>query len=86
MTKGIRDLRQMQIGFQTDCATVATPTDRVVGAPGMRKLVNRVFPTESTGLMSSHIINRYYDPFVLCEVPIETGEEGLTFQCRPTGK
>lgn len=86
--KGIRDLRQMQIAFQKDggnpdCGTPATPSARLVGMCGMKKTVNRVFPAEATGLMSSHIISRYYDPFLLAEVPIETGEEGLTFEQLP---
>jgi len=49
----------------------------------MKKNVNRVFPTEATGLTSSHIIGRHYDPWLLCEVPITTGEEGLTFEQLP---
>jgi len=49
----------------------------------MKKLVNRVFPTEATGLMSDHIISRYYDPWVMAELPIATGDEGLTYQQFP---
>jgi hypothetical protein len=89
MTKGIRDLRQIQIAFQKDeddapaCSRAVTPTARLVGTSGMKKTVNRVFPAEPTGLMSSHIIGRHYDPWLLCEVPITTGEEGLTYQQLP---
>ena len=92
MTAGIRDLRQMQVAFQKlggltdgvpDCSIAVTPSARLVGTCGMKKTVNRVFPTDPTGLMSSHILGRYYDPSLLCEIPITTGEEGLTFQQLP---
>ena len=89
MTKGIRDLRQIQIAFQKvagltggapDCSIAVTPSARLAGTCGMKKTVNRVFPAEPKGLMSSHILGRHYDPWLLCEVPIGTGEDGLTFQ------
>ena len=92
MTKGIRDLRQMQIAFQKlggltggvpDCSIAVDPSARLVGTCGMKKTVNRVFPADPTGLMSSHILGRHYDPWLLCEVPLGTGEEGLTFQQLP---
>jgi hypothetical protein len=83
MVSGIRDLREAQIAFQATCAAPEVPTDRLVGKVGMRKKVNRVFPADPTGLMSSHIMGRHYDPSILCEVPFETGEEGLTFQQLP---
>ncbi len=88
-SKGIKDLRQIQIAFQKDedgapaCSRAVDPSARLVGTCGMKKTVNRVFPTDPTGLMSSHIIGRHYDPWLLCEVPITTGEEGLTFQQLP---
>ena len=91
-TKGIKDLRQTQIAFQKvggltdglpDCSIAVDPSARLVGTCGMKKSVNRVFPTDPTGLMSSHIIGRHYDPWLLCEVPITMGEEGLTFQQLP---
>ena len=90
MTKGVRDLRMIEIGFQDDFIppaagwdTCVVPTERLVGICGMKKIVNRVFPTEATGLMSSHIKERYYDPWIMAELPITTGEEGLTFQQLP---
>lgn len=88
MTKGIRDLRMIEIGFQglatgAICGTPATPTARLVGTCGMKKLTNLVFPTEATGLMSDHILNRVYSPWVMAELPLATGEEGLTFQQLP---
>jgi len=58
-------------------------TARLVGKCGMKKIVNRVFPTEATGVMSDHIISRYYDPWIMAELPISTGDEGLTFQQLP---
>lgn len=86
MARGVRDLRQIQIGFQTPAYpgagwdTCVAPTERVVGQCGMKKLVNRVFPTEATGVMSDHIIDRFYDPWVMAELPMTPGDEGLTYE------
>lgn len=89
MAKGVRDLRETQIKF---CATLPpgagwdvaqVPAARIVGQCGMKKLVNRVLPTEATGLMSDHIIDRYYDPWIMAELPITPGDEGLTFNQFP---
>jgi len=85
MTKGIRDLRQIEIGFQgvgtgVVCDTPAVTTERVVGICGMKKTPTLVFPTEATGLMSDHIINRAYEPFVMAELPLTPGDEGLTYE------
>jgi len=55
----------------------------MVGTCGMKKLNNLVFPTEATGVMSDHIINRYYSPWVMAELPINPGDEGVTFQQLP---
>lgn len=91
MTTGVRDLRHIEISFQDtvvppavgwDTCQAAT-TDRLLGTCGMKKVVNRVFPTEATGVMSDHIINRYYDKSILAELPISTGDEGLTFMQLP---
>ena len=79
----------MQIAFQMDedgepaCSRAVTPSARVVGKYGMKKTVNRVFPTEATGLIASHIIGRNYDPWLLCEVPMDTGDEALTYEQFP---
>ena len=88
MTQGIRDLRQIQIGFQglatgTICATPATPTARLVGQCSMTKDPGRVFPTEATGVMSEHIINRSYDQYSMAPLSLTPGDEGVTFQQLP---
>jgi len=86
---GVRDLREIQIKFCTTQPPTATwdaaqtPIARIVGTCGMKKVVNRVFPTEATGLMSDHIMGRYYDPWVMAELPIAMGDEGLTYQQFP---
>lgn len=83
MVQGIKDLRQIEIGFQVDCDTEAVAAVRLVGRCGMKKNIPRVFPSEPTGLMSSNILTRFYDPWVMAELPLTPGEEGLTFEQFP---
>ncbi|HUV74813.1 MAG TPA: hypothetical protein VMW79_10925 [Anaerolineae bacterium] len=78
--KGITDLRQIQICFQTNCATPGTVTARLIGTCGIDRETGRVLPTNPIGLMSKNIIGRAYDTYYSGVGPLATGEDGLTFQ------
>jgi len=78
--KGVRDLRQIQICKQTNCATPGTVTARLVGKCGIELDVGRVMPDEATGVMSKHIVDRHYDRYTLGQGPVTPGDEGATYE------
>lgn len=79
-TKGVRDLRKIEICKQTDCATPGTVTARLVGKCGIELDVGRVQPDEATGVMSKHIVDRHYDRYTLAQGPLTPGDEGATYE------
>lgn len=80
MTRGIEDLRQLQICFQTDCATVGPPTARLIGTCGVNRETGKKFPTNPVGLMSKNILGRPYDLYHQGIGPLATGDDALTYQ------
>jgi len=77
---GVRDLRQIQVCKQANCATAGTVAARLVGRCGIELDRGRVLPKEATGVTASNIVDRLYDPYTMGQGPLTPGDEGATFE------
>ena len=83
MTRGVRDLRQIQFCIQPECDTSGTVIARIVGKCGIELDVGRVLPKEATGITASNIVDRMIDKYQLAQGPVTPGEEGATYEQLP---
>lgn len=80
MTKGITDLRQLQICFQDDCETPGTVVERLIGTCDINRATGKKSPRNPLGLMSKYMLGRRYDLYHSAQGKLSTGDDALTYE------